>query len=327
MFPTATAPSLLKRRADAKLGSAVGRGELRTCDCQMQPLHPTPVHACMLHMQPFYPCNIPIQHILSIPPPMAGTDNRKTNTTQATRAASRRFVGVRQRPSGRWVAEIKDSSQRVRLWLGTFDTPEEAARAYDEAARALRGENARTNFAPPTSSGSSPEYETGGGVVNFTSLKAKLSKNIQSIMARTTDNKASKTRVSDHSTFASIFHRRNYHAQQNSAADLKSIEKSVQPSLIVPPAAAEEPSWDCNASSDSEGLGFRQHALDSDGSDAGEVGLGDQGLEDEMMGWIDGKDLMPGGLESSSPSKRFKVSSSIIVPPSFSASEFLSGAV
>ncbi|KAD5508799.1 hypothetical protein E3N88_16502 [Mikania micrantha] len=57
-----------------------------------------------------------------------------------------KFVGVRQRPSGKWVAEIKNTTQKIRMWLGTFDTAEEAARAYDEAAYLLRGANARTNF-------------------------------------------------------------------------------------------------------------------------------------------------------------------------------------
>ncbi|KAK3125470.1 hypothetical protein QOZ80_7BG0605340 [Eleusine coracana subsp. coracana] len=59
-----------------------------------------------------------------------------------------KFIGVRQRPSGRWVAEIKDTTQKIRMWLGTFETAEAAAKAYDEAARLLRGADTRTNFAP-----------------------------------------------------------------------------------------------------------------------------------------------------------------------------------
>ncbi|XP_029128427.1 ethylene-responsive transcription factor ERN1 [Cajanus cajan] len=57
-----------------------------------------------------------------------------------------KYVGVRQRASGKWVAEIKDTTQKIRMWLGTYETAEEAARAYDEAACLLRGSNTRTNF-------------------------------------------------------------------------------------------------------------------------------------------------------------------------------------
>ncbi|KAJ6993532.1 hypothetical protein NC653_016615 [Populus alba x Populus x berolinensis] len=62
-----------------------------------------------------------------------------------------KYRGVRKRKWGRWVSEIRLPNSRERIWLGSYDSAEKAAHAFDAALFCLRGNTMKFNFSenPP----------------------------------------------------------------------------------------------------------------------------------------------------------------------------------